>query len=170
MKTEDLRIEVCDIETYKVLFLYCGYDPGTDKRFRFEISHRVNQADALVKHLLEYPRDYLVTYNGVGFDGQVLQFIILNNDDWFDKDVNYVLNEIFEFAQKTIDDRNYGLQPKYREQYMNFKQIDLMLLLHYDNDAKRTSWTKNLAMYKPIKLTGKSLEFYTLPATVMIAT
>jgi len=144
MKTEDLRIEVADIETYKALFLYCGYDPGTDKRFRFEISHRVNQADALVKHLLEYPRDYLVTYNGVGFDGQVLQFIILNNDDWFDKDVNYVLNEIFEFAQKTIDDRNYGLQPKYREQYMNFKQIDLMLLLHYDNDAKRTSlkWTE----------------------------
>jgi len=144
MNTNDLKVEICDIETYKSMFLYCGYDPQQDKRFEFEISFRKNEIDGLVKHLLEYDRDFLITYNGVHFDGQVLQHIIDNHEDWVHYTWRQVLDEIFYFAQKTIDDRNYDLPPKYKEQYLSFKQIDLFLLLHFNNDAKRTSlkWTE----------------------------
>jgi len=144
MNTNDLKVEICDIETYFCMFLYCGYDPQQDKKFEFEISFRKNEIDGLVKHLLEYDRDFLITYNGVHFDGQVLQHIIDNHEDWTHYTWRQVLDEIFYFAQKTIDDRNYDLPPKYKEYYLSFKQIDLFLLLHFNNDAKRTSlkWTE----------------------------
>jgi hypothetical protein len=139
MKTEELRLEICDIETYRAMFLYCGYNPVTKEKFQFEISHRKNQIDGLVKHLLEYNRDFLVTFNGVYFDAQVLQFIVDNCSLWIHWPVERIIRAIFEFAQKTIDDRNYELQPHYKEHYLDFKQIDLFLLFHYNNDAKRCS-------------------------------
>ena len=139
MKTEDLNVEICDIETYKALFLYCGYDPRTNKRFEFEISHRRNQVDALIKHLLEYPRDFLVTFNGVNFDGQVLQHII----EIYEKSHHYtaqeLINSIYDFAQTIISNQDYNLPPTYKEQYLDFKQIDLFKVLHYDNEARRCS-------------------------------
>jgi hypothetical protein len=139
MKTEELNLEVIDIETYRAMFLYCGYNPVTKEKFQFEISHRKNQIDGLVKHLLEYNRDFLVTFNGVYFDTQVLQFIVDNCSLWIHWPVERIIRAIFEFAQKTIDDRNYELQPHYKEHYLDFKQIDLFLLFHYNNDAKRCS-------------------------------
>ena len=139
MNTEELKIEICDIETYKAMFLYYGYDPGTDTKFVFEISARKNQIDGLVKHLLEYPRDFMVTFNGVRFDSQVLQYIIDNHESWVHFTWREIVDLIFEFAQQTIDDQNYELPAKYKEYYMSFKQIDLFLVLHYNNDAKRCS-------------------------------
>ncbi|MEY4332824.1 MAG: Klebsiella phage vB KpnM KpV79, partial [Bacteroidota bacterium] len=144
MNTEDLKVEVCDIETYKALFLYNGYDVQTGEKFQFEVSFRKNEIDGLVKHLLEYPRWGLCTFNGVYFDTQVLQFIVDHYEKWTHFTWRQVVDEIFYFAQQTIDDRNYELPPKYKEQYLSFKQIDLFLLLHYNGDAKRTSlkWTE----------------------------
>ena len=139
MKTEELKLECVDIETYKAMFLYCGYNPVTGEKFQFEISQRKNQIDGLVKHLLEYERNFMVTFNGVYFDTQVLQHIIDHYDNWVHYSVDYIIRSIFEFAQKTIDDRNYELPPTYKEHYLSFKQIDLFLVLHYNNDAKRCS-------------------------------
>lgn len=138
MNTEDLKIECVDIETYKAMFLYCGYDPKKGK-VQFEISFRKNEIDGLVKHLLEYDRDFMVTFNGVHFDTQILQFIVDHYHKWTHFTWRQVVDEIYNFAQQTIDDRNYELPPKYKEQYLSFKQIDLFLLLHYNNDARRSS-------------------------------
>lgn len=139
MNTEELKIEIADIETYKAMFLYYGYDPAIDRNYIFEISARKNQIDGLVKHLLETPRDFLVTFNGVRFDGQVLQYIIDEHEKWVHLTWKEIVDKIFEFAQETIDDQNYELPARYKEYYMSFKQIDLFLVLHYNNDAKRCS-------------------------------
>ena len=80
MKTEDLRICISDIETYRELILVGGYIPHEGKWVSFEISKRVNQIDAMVKFLREEPLDYYVFFNGVGFDSQVLQFMLDNHD------------------------------------------------------------------------------------------
>ena len=144
MKTEDLKVECADLETYKAMFLYCGYDPGTNTKYQYEVSFRKNELDGLVKHLLESDRNFLITFNGVYFDTQILQYIVDYYEKWTHFTWRQVIDEIFYFAQKTIDDRNYDLPPKYKEQYMSFKQIDLFLLLHFNNEAKRTSlkWTE----------------------------
>ena len=138
MKTEELVVEVVDIETYRAMFLYCGYDPVTKEKFQFEISWRKNQLDALVKHLKDRKRQFLVTFNGLSFDGQVLQFMLDKHRKWFDTPYHEVVKKIQQFAQEIIDNQDYELPPPYKEHYMDFKQIDLFKVLHYDNDARKT--------------------------------
>ncbi len=139
MKTEDLRIEVADIETYRAMFLYCGYDPTTNEKFQYEISFRRNDLDALVKHLCDYKRDFIVTFNGIGFDGQVLQFILDKYKKWYDTPYHKIVDYIADFAQAIIDNRDYDIPPPYKEHYLSFRQIDLFKVLHFDNDARSCS-------------------------------
>lgn len=138
MRTEDLNVEITDIETYRALFLYCSYIPGTKQKFQFEISHRRNDLYALVKHLTDFKRDFLVTFNGLSFDGQVLQYILDNYKKWYDTPWQEIVKKIQAFAQEIIDNQDYELPPPYKEHYMSFRQIDLFKVLHYDNDARKT--------------------------------
>ena len=138
MKTEDLKVEIVDIETYNAMFLYCGYDPTTQERFQFETSFRRNDMDALVKHIKDHKRDFMVTFNGVSFDGQVLQFILDKHRKWFDTPYHQVVKFIADFAQGIINNQDYDIKPPYKEHYLDFKQIDLFKVLHYDNDARKT--------------------------------
>ena len=89
MTTSELHLEIMDIETFYSMFLMCSYDAKEDKRYQFEISSRVNQIDALVKHLKEHKRDFFVTYNGISFDVQVLQFISNKTEMWLDLDFSW---------------------------------------------------------------------------------
>lgn len=139
MNTAELNIECLDIETYKAMFLYCSYNVKTGKKTQFEISSRTNNLLALVKFFRETTVDYFCSFNGVKFDGQVIQFIIDNYEDWLDFTTEQVIAQIYNFAQKTIDDSRYGLPCLYKEQFLDFKQIDLYLILHYDNMAKKSS-------------------------------
>lgn len=138
MRTEDLNTEICDLETYVALFLYCGYVPSTGEKFQFEISFRRNDLYAFVKHLRDHKRDFLVTFNGISFDGQVIQFILDKYKKWHDKEPHEIVKLIANFAQEIIDNQDYELPPPYKEHYLDFKQIDLFKVLHYDNEARRT--------------------------------
>jgi len=138
MKTEDLNVEIADIETYRALFLYCSYVPSTGKRYQFEISFRRNDLYALVKHLKDHKRDFIVTFNGVSFDGQVLQFILDKYKKWHDKEYHEIVRLIAMFAEEIISNQDYELPPPYKEHYLDFRQIDLFKVLHYDNDARKT--------------------------------
>jgi hypothetical protein len=137
MNTDELKIEVCDIETYRAMFLFCGYDIQTKEKFQYEISFRRNDLYALVKHLKDYPRWGLCTFNGVSFDGQVLQFILDNYKKWHDKEYHEIVKLIATFAERIIEDQDYDMKPPYREHYLDFKQIDCFKVLHYDNDARK---------------------------------
>lgn len=138
MTTEELIVEIADIETYRAMFCYCGLLPKTGQKFEFEISFRKNDLDGLVKHLMSFKRDFIVTFNGVSFDGQVLQFILDNHQKWFDLTPLQVVRKIQMFALELIDNQNYELPPPYKEHYLDFKQIDLFKILHYDNENRRT--------------------------------
>ena len=141
MNISELNVITIDIETYKALFLVCCKEYTTGAKISFELSYRKNEIDYLVRYLQDNnkQKDFFVTYNGIAFDSQVLQFIINKNESWYNSTYTEVLNEIYEFAQKTIDDRNYNIPIKYKEDYLDFKQIDLMAMLHFNGDAKRTS-------------------------------
>lgn len=137
MTTAELKIEVADLEVYQSLYLYCGYDPKSGLKYQYEVSYRKNQIDGLIKHLRE-DIDYMVTYNGISYDNQVLQYIIDNSEGWYDKSSAEIVKLIYEFSQELISNQDYELQSVYKEQYMDIKQIDVFKIMHYDNKNRRT--------------------------------
>lgn len=136
VKTDDLRIEVADIEVYASLFLFCGYTPKEQRKYQYEISWRMNQLDSLVKHLKE-DIEYMVSYNGVSYDNQVLQYILDNYENWYDKEASDIIALIYGFSQELISGQNYDQPLPYKEAYMDIKQIDVFKILHYDNKNRR---------------------------------
>lgn len=132
-------MEIADIETLKCLFLYMGYNRDTKEWCEYEISKYRNDLYALVKHLLDGGVGYLVTFNGLGFDGQVLQYILNNYTRWWNLGNLEVVSLIYRFAQKLIDDQKYDLWLPFREEELTNKHLDLFKIHHYDNENRRTS-------------------------------
>lgn len=135
-----MEIEVYDIECLTGMFLYCGYNPTTEKWVEFEISEYRNDLYGLTKHLLTPLWDkYYISYNGLSYDAQILQFIMDNYQRWIDYDSGRIMSIIKKFSNKIIDDQNYDLFPPYREEDIDNMQIDLLKIHHFDNENKRTS-------------------------------
>lgn len=136
----NLNVEVFDIEVLGGMFLYCGYNPGTKTWVEFEISEYRNDIYALCKHLSHLSQNdvYGVSYNGLGYDMQVLQFIVDRHNRWIDYANKEILGFIKSFSNRVIDDQRYELYPTYREEEFIVRQIDLMKVHHYDNKNKRT--------------------------------
>lgn len=137
---------VYDIETLKGLFLYVSKNLVTGKVSIFRIDRYRNDLYALVKHLREeYDVEYLVSFNGLSFDAQVVQFILDNFEGWAYDSVTDIVATIYQFAQDVIDDTKYGKFPPYRERQLWKKQVDLFRIHHYDNESRRCSlkWLEN---------------------------
>lgn len=128
-----------DIEVLGGMFLYCGFNPANETWVEFEISEFRNELFFMVKHLCSLKAVYGISYNGISYDNQVLQFILDNHQKWIDYDSKRILSIIKKFSNKIIDDQNYDLFPPYREEDMENVQIDLLKIHHYDNENKRTS-------------------------------
>lgn len=139
MKTEELKIAIIDLETYREMLLIGGYIPHKDQWFLFEVSTRKNELDAAVKFLKEEDIDFWTGFNVVKFDAQVLQYVLDEYDSWFDKSWNEVCALIYQFVQDLIDNQNYELPLKYKEHYLDLKYLDLFLILHFDNRARSCS-------------------------------
>jgi hypothetical protein len=134
-----MNVEIYDIECLTGMFLYCGYDPSCEQWYVYEITEYRNDLFALVKHLNDNKNYHMVSYNGLSYDMQILQFILDNYERWIDYDGKKILQLIKKFSNKIIDDQNYDLFPPYREEDFNVPQIDLLKVHHYDNENKRTS-------------------------------
>jgi hypothetical protein len=131
-------MEVYDIETLKRMFLYMSFNVETKQWLEFEVSESVNTLDGLIKHLVGNKEEF-VSFNGLGFDAQVLQYIIDNHTRWWNLGNVEIIALIYKFSQRIIDDQKYGLFPPYREENFENSQIDLFKIHHFDNENKRTS-------------------------------
>lgn len=134
-----MEVEVYDIEVLGGMFLYCGYNPATETWVEFEISEYRNDLFALVKHLQSLRDVYRISYNGLSYDAQILQYIIDNHQRWIDYDSKRIVAIVKKFSNKIIDDQNYDLFPPYREEDLEGINIDLLKIHHFDNENKRTS-------------------------------
>ena len=148
-----MNFEVYDIEVFKELFLYIGHDVATKKRVTFQISKFRNDGDALVKHLLESPIDWHVSFNGVNYDAQVLQFILDNYSNWVNLPALEVDRRIKEFSNECISRSKYDLKPVYFS--FSIKQCDLFRIHHFDNENRRTSlkWIQFAIDYENVEET-----------------
>ncbi len=130
---------VFDIETLKGMFLLCAQNVKTKETVSFEISKRKNEVYAMIKFLKDSNIDFLIGYNNVNFDMQVIEFIIRNHQKWIHLTNEDICKLIHKNAQDVIEDSNYGIFPPFREEAMSIKQIDLFRIHHFDNENKRTS-------------------------------
>lgn len=143
MDRSELKIEIADIECFYAMFCYCGWNKQEGKNYQYEISARVNELDGLVKHLIDGDLEFIIAYNGVRYDGQIIQYILDNYEQWHDKSAQEIVTLISEFSSETISLSNYDLPVKYKEHFMDIKIIDPFKVHHYDNKNRRVG-LKNL--------------------------
>lgn len=133
-----LKILVNDIETYPECFFASFFDPETKMFTEFEITPKRSDLYSLVKYLQSIDC-WVVTFNGLNFDFQVLTWILLSYEEWYDLSPAEVCLKISKFASKIIEDQNYNQTPPYKESDLFCKTIDLFKIHHFDNKNKRTS-------------------------------
>lgn len=135
----DVRIGVVDIETMLELFDVGIYNPDTQQWREFQISKYKNELFEFVKEYTSGNYDYLVTFNGIAFDQQVLEWVVENHQKWVDLTNLQISEGIFNYAQELIENSNYGLFLPYKENKFTIPPIDVFKIHHFDNDARRTS-------------------------------
>lgn len=128
-----------DIETPRGGFLFIDKDLVTRQYHIFRIDRFVNQLEELVHYLLTDKPKYYVGFRNLGFDAQVVQWILDNSYKWFDIGGERIAKMLYQYAKDIIDDANHGIWPPYREEELWCPQIDLFTLHHFDNEARRTS-------------------------------
>lgn len=141
-----MKILVNDIETYKELFLNIYFLPEEGRYYRFEVSRWKNELDAMMKFIESHLDYYIVTYNGLSFDAQVIEWVLRNHQNWYDLTGLEIAAMIAQKANDRIDDANYDVFPEYREQELVLKQVDLFTIWHFNNRNRSMSL--------------KALEFY----------
>ena len=133
------QVLIADLETLLEMFLCCCYNPQEDRWYRFEVSRRKNQIDALVNYVESHQDYWFVYYNGLKFDSQVLEFVIRNYHNWVDKTALEICAIISQVANDVIDDGNYDVFPRYRENQLSFKIIDPFELMGFSNKNRMVS-------------------------------
>ena len=130
---------VYDLETLTNCFIACFEDYKTEDQKVFVVHDLRNDFELFVEYLkfLKEKKGWLISFNGLGFDSQVIEFISQYYDEWKGKSGCEIANIIYRFAQRTIN--NQDQLPEYPEWKMSINQIDVFKLNHWDNPAKRSS-------------------------------
>lgn len=139
---DNLKVVVYDIECYKRMFLYCGINVDTNERYEFEISPRKNEMYSFIKYLFDIKFDLSCGYNNISYDSQVIQYILDESEELYKLSTTEIVDKIYEFSVRRIDDSNYELKPPYKELYLDIPQLDLFKIHHYDNKNRRISLKK----------------------------
>lgn len=132
-----MSVEIYDIETLSNCFTYTGLDRDTKDVFQFVIHKDRNDLNSFIDHLNELSGQ--IGFNNLNFDGQVIQFILNNYNDWLILDGEKVSEIIYSYSQKVIEISNSGGFPQFPEWKMKIHQLDLFKIWHFDNKAKMTS-------------------------------
>lgn len=77
-----------------------------------------------------------ISYNGLNFDAQITQKLLLNQKSLLKLDSNALVSYIYNYAQTVIDKSNRGDFAEFAPYKLKIKQIDLFKLNHWDNKAK----------------------------------
>lgn len=133
---------VSDIETLSECTDLGFFNPDTGEWSEWEISEYRNDLYKFVKWYSPKNWKYMVWFNGIGFDCQVIQYILNNYEDWYDYNGKEVAGIVYKFVQRLIDDGKYGIRPPYYENQFLIRPIDVYTLFGLDNEARRSSLKK----------------------------
>lgn len=132
---------VMDYETLSDCFLGVFENYNTNETHVFTIGSLRNDLGKLGNFFQQNidNNEWHISFNGLGFDSQITEFIIRN----FDKLSTYsginCAKAIYAEAQDAINRSNNREFSKYPEWKLSIKQIDIFKLNHWDNPAKSSS-------------------------------
>lgn len=153
-----MKTLIYDIEVYPNVFL-CVFSSGTV----FEISWRKNEVKELIKFMLQL--DEMVGFNNMMYDYPVLHYIIEHQNDIEFMNTGIFSVDDFIITPKDIFKKSDQIiNTPYEKRFNSIiwpnrqivKQIDLMLVHHFDNASKLTS-------LKALEFAMKSKSIETLP-------
>ena len=133
-----MDVVIYDIETLKEYFLVVVLVPGEPYR-SFRVNRYHNDLNAFMVFTERYKDYYWVGYNNLRFDSQVIEWIMRNQEHWFDLTNLEIAARIHQKAADVIHDANYDVFPEYRETDLTLRQIDLFKIHHFDNKNRRVS-------------------------------
>lgn len=133
------KVNITDIETPPQCFLLCAYNIETQQFVQFLINHKQNDLYAMVKWLEDNKHLPMVGWNMLGFDIQVIEWILRNYHKWYDLTGLEIAKLINKEANLVIDNSKYGVFPRYREEDLTFKVIDPFKIHHGDNKNRMGS-------------------------------
>lgn len=137
------KIVVGDIETFLELTDLGFYNPDENKWYEFEISNYKNELYEFIKFYNKNDWDYVIGYNYINFDAQVIQFILSNYESWNKLKNLEITKIIYEFVQNLIDNQSYNENNKpYKESIFEIKVIDVFTIFGLNNEARRSSLKK----------------------------
>lgn len=151
---------VVDLETPKGCFLMCVYEIENDLYKSFQINKYKNELYSIIKYLESNKDKYHVTFNGIGFDGVVIEFIWRNYEKWADFTGKEIAALIWQYAQDVIENSEYNIKQLYQEKDFSFKQIDIPRIFHWFNENRRVS-LKQLEF----ELRAETIENFDIPHT-----
>jgi hypothetical protein len=83
--------------------------------------------------------EWHISFNGLGFDAQITQHILENQEYLLSLPAQSVAQWIYGKAQDIIECKNRGEFLEFQQKNISIKQIDVFKLNHWDNPAKSSS-------------------------------
>jgi len=132
---------VMDYETLSNCFLGVFEHYKTDETRVFTVGKLKNNLPEFLEFLTQNRKrnEYHISFNGLSFDSQITQYILVNARQLVQMTGERAANLIYLKAQDCIERQNKREWPQWSERNLSIKQIDIFKLNHWDNPAKRSS-------------------------------
>ena len=145
LASSDIMIEkyaIYDFETLLNCFtaVFKDFRTGTEREFVIHESRNdFREFMAFLKKLKKH-HYWMIGYNNLGFDGQIVEYLIKYRNEFKSLDGDVLAGKIHDLAQKIIalpdDEKFKQLIPEWN---MTIQQLDVYKQRHYDSKNKRTS-------------------------------
>jgi len=132
---------VMDYETICNCFIAVFQHYKTEETKVFVVHEQRTDFPELIKFLNDCvsKNQWHISYNGLSFDAQITQKLLLNQKALLKLDTQALVTYIYAYAQTVIDKSNKGDFAEFAPYKLKIKQIDLFKLNHWDNKAKMSS-------------------------------
>jgi len=132
---------VMDYETICNCFIAVFQHYKTEETKVFVVHEQRTDFPELIKFLNDCvtKNQWHISYNGLSFDAQITQKLLLNQKALLKLDTQALVTYIYAYAQTVIEKSNKGDFAEFAPYKLKIKQIDLFKLNHWDNKAKMSS-------------------------------
>jgi hypothetical protein len=132
---------VMDYETLSNCFIACFEAVNSEEQRIFVVHESQNDILELVEFLHENisSDEWHVSFNGLGFDSQITEYILRNRDTVIHNTGEVIAKWIYGKAQNVISRQNAGEFLEFSPRDLQINQVDVFKLNHWDNNAKRSS-------------------------------
>jgi len=132
---------VMDYETLSNCFIAVFEDIKSENTEIFVVHQSKNELKEFLNFLNRniLLNEWHVSYNGLGFDSQITEYILQDAEQLLTMTGEEVANFIYDKAQKVIRKRSEGEFLEFSPKDLSIRQVDVFKLNHWDNPAKMSS-------------------------------